>query len=338
MNARFKDAPSRDAIEDIACITIRPTGENSVQRGTGNMAGWNDVMQQRHDFYQDVNYGCGNGKIYCSRPHRLIESRCKSFACGRCRPKKVSQLLKMTVRVGQSKKELRRHLVITVPGKEFRQKVSADESFDYMTKKFKSFKRAYKREFGRNLEYISFHRSQEDGYCHLHVLCGSYIDNKWMTKALARCGLGFGSIGYCDIHRLRNYLSKYWWKEHEWWIPENKQHFSKSRGINFDDYLTNSEVRFREISKTECFYHPASNQIYDPYMTDQVGNAVHDWEREMRLYGQKVLVQHGYPAPFEFLLGQFYEKLNQLEEKGRKATQAYWDNYFVELKNNGTNN
>jgi hypothetical protein len=143
------------------------------------------------------------------------------------------------------KYSFRRHLVITLPGHPFRSLFcNADESFDYAIKKFNEFRFLYKREFGNNLSYIFLPRAQSDGFCHLHVLVGSYIPKDWLDKTLNSINLGFPFITYVDIHRLGNYLSKYWYKEHEWFIPENKKHYTRSADIEFDRFIPHGDWYF----------------------------------------------------------------------------------------------
>ena len=169
----------------------------------------------------------------------LKSANCKCYNCDRCRPKKKYDLLKNIVKAAE-KHGLKRHLVITLPGYPFRSLFcNVDESFDYAMKKFNEFRVLYKRSFGSNLSYICLPRSQSDGFCHLHILVGSFIPKNWLDETLRNINLGFPYITYVDVHRLGNYLSKYWYKEHEWIIPENKKHYTRSADINLEKFIPN---------------------------------------------------------------------------------------------------
>lgn len=184
----------------------------------------------------------GEKKPYCKK-HFLVndkeknisKARCNSVKCKECRPRQKKRLLDKIARAGSHNKLLR-HMVITVLGNEFRDKVSPDNSFSYAQEKWNHLRLLYKRNFGRNLSFVSLPRSQRDGYCHLHVLVGSYIPKKWLDWSCKKVGLGYAYIRYTDVQRLKGYLSKYWYKEHEWYIPENKKQYTCSRDIVLSDY------------------------------------------------------------------------------------------------------
>ena len=187
--------------------------------------------------YSGSNDYCKEHFMYNSILDNLHEVGCKCYNCERCRRKKKYDLLNNIVNSAE-KYNLTRHLVITLPGYPFRSLFcNVDESFDYAMKKFNEFRVLYKREFGKNLSYICLPRAQSDGFCHLHVLVGSFIPKDWLDKTLNSINLGFPFITYVDVHRLGNYLSKYWYKEHEWYIPENKKHYTRSADIEFESYL-----------------------------------------------------------------------------------------------------
>lgn len=273
----------------------------------------NEVMVERENRYRTVNNTCGEIDYFDIRHNKIKDNKCCRFTCGRCRDKSISRTLNNVVK-NAYKFGLFRHLVITCEGKEFRDKVTADESYDYLPKKWNSFKWLYYKEFYTEkvyyhffekgelikkkinnillkdfvkLKYISFFRSQLDGYAHLHILIGSFIPKEWVEKVLRSLSLGWGRIKFVDIHRIRNYLSKYWYKTHEWFIPENKKHFSTSREIKLNDY---------EVDKYNYFKL----------------NPVYDWFNKFWLldgYYEQIMLKTGYPPPYDFMLSEFYKNV-----------------------------
>jgi len=45
-----------------------------------------------------------------------------------------------------------------------------------------------------NISYICLYRSQEDGFCHLHILVSSYIAKDWLEKTMKSINLGYPFI------------------------------------------------------------------------------------------------------------------------------------------------
>jgi hypothetical protein len=133
-------------------------------------------------------------------------------------------------------------------------------------------------------------RSQSDGFCHLHVLVGSYISKDWLDKTLASINLGFPYITYVDIHRLANYLSKYWYKEHEWFIPENKKHYTRSADIDFERYIPSSGWYFLAMPNSPFIC--GCDKIDYLYRVMDFVNPSH------------------YPPPLDLMLSCFYEDLS----------------------------
>lgn len=198
----------------------------------------NEILwNKRKARYSGINDYCKEHYMYNPELDSLHEIGCKCYNCERCRSKKKYDLLKNIVNSAERYK-LRRHLVITLPGYPFRSLFcNADESFDYAMKKFNELRVLYRREFGKNLSYICLPRAQSDGFCHLHVLVGDFIPKDWLDKTLDSINLGFPFITYVDVHRLGSYLSKYWYKEHEWCIPEHKKHYTRSADIELEHFV-----------------------------------------------------------------------------------------------------
>jgi hypothetical protein len=253
-------------------------------------------VQERIIRYSNVSPGCGHSLLYNPKEHVLKKSHCNCFSCSQCRPRLQRQLLNSIVSLAE-KHHLTRQLIITVPGVEFRSKVSPDESFAYASKKFNDFRTLYKRRFGHNLEYIALMRSQDSGYCHYHILVGAYIPKKWLDQTMNSLKLGFPYIDYVDVHRLGAYLSKYWYKEHEWFIPKNKRHYSHSAGLTIDKFASPDPWYFMRFS--------SRSDVYSRSSLDRVAG----WVERLS----------GYPPPFEYLVSVF----NTLGENPRYQKPNY---------------
>jgi hypothetical protein len=234
--------------------------------------------------YSSASPYCGCSLLYNASKHLLKKTRCGCYSCSRCRPHLQKWLLNRITTLAEIH-HLTRHLIITVPGEEFRLKVSPDESFSYAARKFNDFRTLYKREFGHNLEYIALPRSQKSGYIHYHILVGSYIPKDWLDNTMVSLKLGFPFIDYVDIHRLGAYLSKYWYKEHEWYIPKGKRHYSHSAGLNIDNFVSSDDWYYMGFS--------IHSNIYSPSSIDRVAG----W----------IECLSGYPPPFDYLVSAFYD-------------------------------
>jgi hypothetical protein len=253
-------------------------------------------VQMRIIRYSKVSPGCGHSLLYNPREHIIKKSNCNCYACTHCRPRLQKQLLKNILSLAVAH-QLTRQLIITVPGAEFRSKVSPDESFTYASKKFNDFRTLYKRAFGHNLVYIALMRSQESGYCHYHILVGGYIPKSWLDQTMHSLKLGFPYIDYVDIQRLGAYLSKYWYKEYEWFIPKNKRHYSHSTGLTIGRFVSPDLWFFMNFS-------PRSD-VYSRSALDRVSG----WVEHLS----------GYPPPFEYLVSVF----NNLGENPRYQKPNY---------------
>jgi hypothetical protein len=253
-------------------------------------------VKERIVRYSTVPPYCGHSLLYNPKKHVLNKSHCNCYSCPDCRPRLQRQLLKSIVSLAEVH-HLTRHLIITVPGVEFRSKVSPDESFSYASMKFNDFRTLYKRKFGHNLQYIALSRSQETGYCHYHILVGSFIPKEWLDQTMSSLKLGFPFIDYVDVHRLGAYLSKYWYKDHEWYIPKNKRHYSHSAGLNIEDFVSPDPWYFMRFS--------TRSDLYSLSSMDRVAG----WIERLS----------GYPPPFDYLVSVF----NNLGENPRYHKPNY---------------
>lgn len=202
-------------------------------------------MQERIKQYNEIPYYCGKDYLY-SKNNGIEILNCKSFRCLKCRKEKIKSLLPKITNICLEN-DLTRHLIITFKGKELRNKISPNNSYDYTIRKFHNIHNSYRSKYGKGLKYICMNRSQENGYSHLHILINKYIPKEWLQKQIDKHNLGFFKIKHVDIHRISNYLSKYWYKEHEWYIPKDKRHFSTSKNIKINDNYNNDEYYYIEI-------------------------------------------------------------------------------------------
>lgn len=243
-------------------------------------------MTKRSNRYDEPNHNCQKvGMLYDRREHRVYKASCNSISCGRCRQREIRKMLNKVTTIAKDK-NLTRHLVITVPGKTFRKFVDADESFDYFSYAWQKFRVMFKREYGDNLQYIAFRRAQKDGYCHMHALVDRYIPVNKINDISRRAGLGYASINFVDVHRITSYLSKYWYKDHEWLIPKGMRHITTSRGIKLSDgVLPEDKLRILAYKMDVIFInHFNEDAIYDIVEC----------------------FSGGYPPPLDFLLSQAY--------------------------------
>ena len=243
------------------------------------------LFDERKKRYIGKNSHCGKDFLYHSEKHKLTSSSCNCWSCERCRPRKMKNLLDVIVERA-NEKNLTRHLVITSAGEDFRKRFTPDESFDSFAKQFNQLRKYYRREFGHNLSYIALPRSQEDGFCHYHCLIGSYIPKDWLDGVLKKLGLGWCFITYVDVNRLANYLSKYWYKEHEWFIPKDKKHYTHSADIDLTLFVPDDNWYFIGVPN-----------VRSPVV---VANCVYECTNFLS----------GRPPPFDFLVRCFYDNLD----------------------------
>ena len=237
----------------------------------------------RKKVHSNKNKSCGLHKIYDKRENKVLASTCSQISCAKCRPVRKHIILNAVI---EACKEhgLNRMLVITLKGKEFRKTCSPDDSFKYMMKKFNSLKIYLKRHLGIKLKYINFPRSQKNGYCHLHVFPDKYIQKDILQKMANDLDLGYTNIKYVDIQRVGAYLkAELNNKDHEWFLPKNKKHYTTSDEITLDLTGKNSNFVFIEFPR---YFNVTQkiDKVYDITM----------------LFGDR-------PPPFEFYVEMFHD-------------------------------
>lgn len=264
----------------------------------------NEIMEERSNYYGYRNDSCGKkGFIYDKKGHHIYEANCKQFSCAYCRPIEIHKILKKVVKTAR-KYNLTRHLVITMPGDDYRNKYDADASFYDFSDKWNELKTVIQQRYFSektyvvwededgyhkrmqfipwgDFNYIGFRRSQKDGYCHLHALVGSYIPKDVIDNLCERVGLGSTWIESIKIRRITHYLSKYWYKDHEWFIPKGMKHLTKSHSINWIDHNKKSDVK-------RWF---------------MIMNDKGSYRNHLEMMDTEVMaLSGGYPLPFDYLL------------------------------------
>jgi hypothetical protein len=139
----------------------------------------------------------------------------------------------------------------------------------------------------------------------LHILVGNFISKDWLDDVLKRINLGFPFITYVDIQRLGNYLSKYWYKEHEWFIPKNKKHYTHSADIELEKFFPHPDWYFFVMPKNP--YVMGCDKVDYIYRCMDYVNPYHN------------------PPPLDFMLSNFYKDIYT----------EFGDNYVGLLRRHG---
>ena len=237
---------------------------------------WN----RRKKIHSNKNLGCGNDIIYNESKHQCYVAGCHQYSCSHCRPKKTKQLLDKVSKYAQEN-DMTRFLSITLPTG-VRDNILPDDSFEYMQRVWNQVRKQFKRDFGVNLNYILFPRSHANGYCHFHALLDRYIPKSWLDNVMFNLHLGTSDIRYVDVQRVSAYLCSYLQKkEHEWFLPKNKKHYSMSANIHLEEWIPSDTLYFIEMPTNR---HERVNCVY-----------------------ANVKFYTGKPPPFDFILSEFQE-------------------------------
>jgi len=234
----------------------------------------------RKKVYSNQNRYCEVDKVYNERDHSIDDAGCKCYSCSKCRPKRKKRLLNAVIDAAEQH-GLKRMVTITVKGKKWRNKVSPDDSFSFTMKKFNNFREYVKRYSGKKMEYVNFVRSQSNGYCHLHIPQDTWIPKTVLNHICDKLGLGSANIKYVDVQRVGAYLrAELNNKDHEWFIPKNKKHYTTSSGVKLD-FAANADCHFIQFPK----YYTINQRIEKvAYVVKQVADR---------------------PPPFAYLLQEF---------------------------------
>ena len=151
-----------------------------------------------------------------------------------------------------------------------------------MPQSWKKLKQAIQFKYGK-FDYILLPRSQQDGYCHYHIITNSkYIPHKFLDKKRKK----YPNMGYLSIQTnqtLAYYLTNDFFKDNEYIIPENRKHFYGSADVK--KYLTINILKNTDNHQLNYNY--------------KEGNRIKQYEQQLQEINR-------YPLPFEEYLKEFY--------------------------------
>jgi len=227
-------------------------------------------------YYDRVNYFCQRKRLgYDKRNHRVKGLSCNNWSCARCRPKMKQELFYKVVTASMVF-GLDKHIILTVPGRNYRNKVTVEESFELLRYDFMKLRKVLKYHLG-DIEYIAMMRSQTDGYAHTHMLANKFIPQAFLKKKAGK----YPNIGFTSIRQntdVAKYLTNDFWKDHEYVIPDGKRHYSCSR--NVAPYMAKNNEKSEDIKSFEL------NDNYNIF--SQIEKVVYDESK--------------YPVPLETML------------------------------------
>ena len=246
------------------------------------------------DMYKTVNIKCARislGAIYSYRKNEVRSCYCDQFSCARCRPYLKQKLLEK-IEFEVADKGLYNHLMITTAGKEYRDKNDFQKSFKDMSKTWNKIRGAiayYLKKRGKRFSYIQLPRSQRSGYCHPHILTNAFIPKKVLEKILNR----YDNTGFFRIKQnkdVTNYLMLDFKKDHEWYIPTERKHFTCSRDIDLKIHRRETDEFWKDENLHIKYVRDPNKKLIDQAY-DQINEKFH------------------YPIPYSEILGNFYTEL-----------------------------
>ena len=160
-------------------------------------------------------------------------SRCKSYRCGLCGPRKIRRVRKSIVRHAVEHR-LQRFLTLTLDPKKFPPGLDLNSKIRYLRDCWSKMRIYIRRKLGKSMQFIAVMELQGNGNPHLHALIGSFLDKRWITTAWQALGGGsFTRIEFADIHRVAAYVSKYISDDDALVdFPNGVRRFSTSRGLS----------------------------------------------------------------------------------------------------------
>lgn len=141
---------------------------------------------------------------------RYARMNCKCWGCAYCAPVKALRL-RTAISAAAVEYKLNKLLTLTLDPS----KCAAEDSASYIKSCWGKFRvylgRLMKERTGSSkLPFVWVLEFQNNGYAHLHVLLGEYIEHPWIKAAWQAVGGGrIVDIRTVDILRIPNYLSKY---------------------------------------------------------------------------------------------------------------------------------
>jgi hypothetical protein len=229
---------------------------------------------------------CGKSIIrYDFKKNRIEKILCHKFTCYTCR-KILKKKLFNEIIEAVKKHNMNNHIIITVSGKSYREKNNIEKSFDDINSAWNKIRKIIRSDYDKEFSYIALPRAQKDGYAHLHVICNYYLPKNYVQYLCKR----YKELGFIKIGKNSNpakYLCNDFFKDKEWWIPENKHHYNTSMNI---------KLNVRNMEK----YDNDNNLIIRRYNPNfQI--------KEIDLWYEKINEKFYYPLPFEEYLKYFVE-------------------------------
>jgi hypothetical protein len=158
-------------------------------------------------------------------------SRCKSYRCGLCGPRKIRRVRKSIVKHAVEHR-LQRFLTLTLDPKKLPATDLKGKIF-YLRDCWRKMREYIRRKLGKSVQFIAVLELQRNGNPHLHALIGSFLEKTWISESWQAVGGGsFTRIEMADIHRVAAYVSKYISDEGSLIeLPDGVRRFSASRGL-----------------------------------------------------------------------------------------------------------
>ena len=178
-------------------------------------------------------------------------SRCKSYRCGLCGPRKIRRVRKSIVRHAVEHR-LQRFLTLTLDPKKFPPDLDLYGKIRYLRDCWSKMRIYMRRKLGKSVQFIAVMELQKNGNPHLHILIGSYLDKTFISESWQALGGGsFTRIEMADIHRVAAYVSKYISDEGSLVeLPDGVRRFSTSRGLSLFERTKTETESFAFLSLT----------------------------------------------------------------------------------------
>lgn len=164
-----------------------------------------------------------------------IRSKCKSYRCGICGPRKIRQVRKRIVNIAVEKR-LDRFLTLTLDPSKLNSLSDTKSEIAYLKNCWRKMRVYIERQLGRPLVFISVVELQDNGHPHFHLLIGSFLPQRWISSAWDSLGGGrIVDIRRVQMKRIAAYLAKYITDEDMCDYPPRVRRFSTSRGLALFD-------------------------------------------------------------------------------------------------------
>jgi len=239
-----------------------------------------------HSYYDKLTNDAGLKYKGVYRGTKINRILCSKFHCERCRTL-LKNKLKTQIQIALTEHKLYTHFVITTEGTNYRDTNDYVQSYTDMSIAWNKIRKILSydaKKQGKHFSYICLFRSQKNGYCHLHVLTNAYIP-KQRLQDISKKYFNTGFIKIKSNKDITKYLTNDFMKDHEFYIPFGRRHYTTSRNIDlkvyedFDEELKNPE--------TTMHIHLQSGVSIVDQVYDQIEH------------------EYGYPPPFDFLLQHF---------------------------------